>query len=69
MRNIIGSKKYDLDALVFADVGMDMQSVVLSNSRLAPIQVRLWKKILSSLRVNNSSIVDDAIGRMVGGKL
>ena len=39
MRHTIGSEEYDLDAIIFTDVGMEMQSVILSNSRLAPIQV------------------------------
>jgi hypothetical protein len=39
MRLVIGSEEHDLDAIIFADVGMEMQSVILSNSRLAPIQV------------------------------
>lgn len=41
MREVIGSEQHHLDAIVLADVGMEMQSVVLANSRLAPIQVRI----------------------------
>lgn len=40
-REIVGSDAYDLDALIFTDVGMDIASVLLVHSRLAPIQVCL----------------------------
>ena len=41
MREVIGSEQHRLDAVILADVGMDMHSVILANSRLAPIQVRV----------------------------
>jgi hypothetical protein len=40
IRNIVGGDQYRLDALIFADVGMEFASYVLCHSRLAPIQVR-----------------------------
>ena len=39
VRSVVGGTEYALDALVFADVGMELSSFVLSHSRLAPIQV------------------------------
>jgi predicted O-linked N-acetylglucosamine transferase (SPINDLY family) len=39
VREVIGSEKYALDALIFTDVGMDIASVTLVQSRLAPLQV------------------------------
>lgn len=39
MRRALGSEEYNLDVIIFADVGMEMHSVILANSRLAPLQV------------------------------
>lgn len=39
VRSVVGSARYDLDVLVFTDVGLDFTSYVLSHSRLATYQV------------------------------
>jgi hypothetical protein len=39
VRSVVGGVEYSLDVLVYADVGMEMSSYLLSHSRLAPIQV------------------------------
>lgn len=39
IRSVVGGPTHSLDALVFADVGMEFSSYVLSHSRMAPIQV------------------------------
>lgn len=38
IREVVGTM-YELDALIFADIGMDMTTYLLSHSRLAPYQV------------------------------
>lgn len=39
IREIVGSEEYNLDCLIFTDIGMDLTTYLLSHSRLAPYQV------------------------------
>jgi hypothetical protein len=39
IREVVGSSEYNLDVLIYADIGMELTSYLLAHSRLAPYQV------------------------------
>ena len=39
IREVVGSEEYNLNCLIFTDIGMDLTTYLLAHSRLAPYQV------------------------------
>jgi hypothetical protein len=64
IREVVGSSEFNLDALIFADIGMDLTSYLLAHSRLAPYQVGTQSPLPPSLP--SHSLLPCPVDRMVG---